>query len=95
MRTFSGTLSPNAMICCDRVAAGMTMNRQQIALNRADVINTFIYVNHDPSSYWGNNNGMPNDVIVLHKVTYEPKYIILYVSSATIRMLAAPTEVTC
>ena len=69
VRTFSGTLSPNVMICCDGMAAGKTMNRQQIAYNRAGVINTFMYVNHDPFSYWGNNNGMPNAVIVLHKLT--------------------------
>ena len=67
--TFSGTLFPNAMIWCDRVAAGMTMKFQHIAHNGAGVINTFIYVNHDPSPYWGNNNGMTSDVIVLHKVT--------------------------
>ena len=45
VRTFSGTLSPNIMICCDRVVAGMTTKRQQIA----GVINTFMYVNHDLS----------------------------------------------
>ena len=38
VRTFRGTLSRNVMICCDRVAAGMTINRQQIAYNRAGVI---------------------------------------------------------
>ena len=92
VRTFSGTLSPNVMICCDRVAAGMKMNRQQIAYNRAGAVNTSMYVNHDPFSYWGNNNGMPNAVIVLHKLTQEPKCIL---SPATIRMLVAPTESTC
>ena len=69
MRTFSGTLFANSMLCCDRVAAGMTTNCQHIAHNRAGVINTLMYVNHDPSSYWGNNSDMPSDIIVLHKVT--------------------------
>ena len=46
--TFSATHFPNAMIYCDRVAAGNTTNLQQTDHNRAGAINTFIHVNHGP-----------------------------------------------
>ena len=78
------------MISCDRVSAGKTTNRQQSAHNCAGAINTFIHVNHGPSSYWGNHN--PIDCHRFTKKLHRPKYI--YVSSATIRMLTAPTEAT-
>ena len=71
VRTFRGTLSPNVKIqyVATGEAAGMTMNCQHIAYNGAGVFNTFMYVNHDPFSYLRNNNGMPNSVIVLLKLT--------------------------
>ena len=87
LRTFIATLFEYHD--CVRVAAGKTTNRQQTANNRADAINTFIHVNHGPSSYWGNHK--PIDVIVLHKVIQ----VQIRVASATIRMLAAQPEGTC
>ena len=82
-------------ICCDRVAAGMTMNCQQIAYIPARVLSTLSCMSITTLSLnwlcqalgghnltdttpgekdkndddWGNNNGMPNAVIVLHKLT--------------------------
>ena len=69
LSTFSATPFPMPWYVATVSQPVRPLCRQQIAHNRAVLINAFIYVNHGPSSDWGNHHDMPSDVTVEHKVT--------------------------